>query len=127
MSDKAHPDVTIEIGGKPRVLRFSQNRVLYRLSSIAEDVDESGLRDPKRGFSSLINFIWAMLEDSRDYPKPVDLAEDIDLERAGELAEAVQRAIELGTEVKQEDEEQAPYGEKKSILPWKRGHSGGSR
>ena len=40
---KAGP-VTVEIGGKERTLRFSQNRCLYSLSSPGQQLDEQALR-----------------------------------------------------------------------------------
>ena len=108
--------VKIEIAGRTERLKYSEKRFLYRTSLIGQPVDDAAFRDPVKQFAAIVNMIWALMQGSR-YGTPEDLVEVLDLDQAPEYAEAVKRAVNLGTE--------SDDSEKKSRR--KTGRSGGSR
>ena len=82
--------VTVELDRK-RKLSWD-NRAQYRLGSLARPPRPHDFANPRKSFSALCAFLWAMVEGD-DFAAPEDIAPHVDSQRALELMHAVLEAF----------------------------------
>ncbi len=101
--------VTVELDRKRKIAW--DNRAQYRLGSLARPPRPQDFANPRKAFSALCAFLWAMVEGD-DFAAPEDIAPHVDSQRALELMHAVLEAFP-----KSEEAEKNVGGSTPSSLP----------
>jgi hypothetical protein len=84
--------IVVKLKNTKLSLRFD-GKARYRLQSIGSNTDLTELSHPKKGFVTLVNWIWACSVNSQ-IEKAEDLANLIELEEVGTLAESLFKCVQ---------------------------------